>query len=73
MTYVMRDHPGWDTTGKAGLRAANTPTGDVVLLNAAESSSHGPAMDTYQPPARRPGTMPTALAEALTSIGAVGR
>jgi DNA-3-methyladenine glycosylase II len=73
MTYVMRDHLGWDNTGTAWLRAANTPAGDVVVLTAAEPPPHGSAMDTFTAPAQWPDTMPPTLANALTSVGPVRR
>lgn len=73
MTYVMRDHPGWDNTGKSWLRAANTPAGDVVVLAATEPAGRGPAMDIVEPPGQWPDTLPPTLADALTGVGAVGR
>lgn len=73
MTYVMRDHPGWDKTGDAWLRAAATPAGDIVILTAAESSECGLTMDIFEAPAHWPTTMPTALANALAGVGVMGR
>lgn len=72
MTYVMRDHPGWDNSGGTWLRAANTDTGDVVVLTATRPAQT-PAIDTFAPPPRWPETLPAALADALTSVGVLGR
>jgi DNA-3-methyladenine glycosylase II len=73
MTYVMRDHPGWDNNGDTWLRAANTGSGDIVVLTATSAARTPCAMDTFTPPAQWPSTLPTALADALTSVGALGR
>lgn len=71
MTYVMHDHPGWDYVAGAWLRAANTTVGDIVIFTTRTGRS--PAMGIFKAPAQWPATMPKALADALTSIGTVGR
>ncbi|MGH8881957.1 MAG: hypothetical protein ACRD0P_32185 [Stackebrandtia sp.] len=72
MTYVMREHPGWDAIGGAWLRAATTASGDVVLLNAAFPPHASPRMEVFAPPPLA-SSVPPRLAGALKRVGPVAR